>query len=52
MNYALTFLLYATTAFLAALEALIVWKMATDKLDLRSLLSNAKAAPACRGCSC
>ena len=40
MDYALTFLLYATTAFLAALEALILWKMATDKLDLRSLLSN------------
>ncbi len=40
MNYALTFLLYATTVFLTALEALIVWKMATDKLDLRALLSN------------
>jgi len=40
MDYALTFLLYATTAFLAALEALILWKMATDRLDLRALLSN------------
>src|SRR4051812_8434261 len=40
MDHALTFLLYATTAFLAALEGLILWKMASNRLDLGMLLSN------------
>jgi hypothetical protein len=40
MDYALTFLLYATATFLAALEALILWKIATNRLDLGMLLSN------------
>jgi uncharacterized membrane protein YdjX (TVP38/TMEM64 family) len=40
MDHALTFLVYATTIFLTALEALILWKMATDKLDLRRLIAN------------
>jgi hypothetical protein len=46
MNYALTFLLYATTAFLAALEVLILWKMATNRLDLGLLLSNGQGGGA------
>ena len=40
MDHALICLVYATTVFLTALEALILWKMATDKLDLRRLIAN------------
>jgi len=40
MNYALMFIIYATTLFLIALEALVLWKIATGKLDLRLLIAN------------
>ena len=40
MSYALIFLIYATTAFLIALQALVVWKIAVGKLDLRLLIAN------------
>jgi len=40
MNHALIFIVYATTIFLAALEAVVLWKMATGKLDLRLLIAN------------
>jgi len=40
MNYALIFIIYATTVFLISLEALVLWKIAAGKLDLRLLIAN------------
>lgn len=40
MNHALIFIVHATTVFLIVLEALVLWKIAAGKLDLRLLIAN------------
>jgi hypothetical protein len=42
MNLALTVLIYVVASFLVVLEALILWKMTVNKIDLKYLIADAQ----------